>query len=161
MITFDEISKDIIKNKKYKYLVTQDHHGINRYEHSIRVAKRIYNITKKLKLDYVSATRAALLHDFFFDDELENLKSFEKIKKHPEMALNNSMKHFDLNEKEKDAILNHMFPITTKRPKSIEGILLILVDNNVSIKECSKYKVSQTLTLMVIFIFNFILFSNK
>lgn len=160
-MTFDEISKDIINNNKYRLLVTQDHHGINRYEHSLRVAKRVYNITKKLRVDYVSATRAALLHDFFFDEELGEIKFKERIRKHPDLAVNNSLEYFNLNEKEKDAIYTHMFPVTLQKPKSIEGLVLVLADDNVSIKECGKYKVSQTLTLFVIFIFNFILFSNK
>ena len=68
-LTFGEISHDIIKKEKYLSLKTEYHHGLTRYMHSLRVAKYTYIITKILKLNYIEATRAALLHDYF--NELE------------------------------------------------------------------------------------------
>ena len=38
----------------------ESHHGVSRYDHSLRVAGMTYKISKLLKQDYVSATRAAL-----------------------------------------------------------------------------------------------------
>ena len=62
---FQDISENIINDINYINLNKEDHHGINRYDHSLRVARKTYKICKKFKLNYVSATRAALLHDFF------------------------------------------------------------------------------------------------
>ena len=64
-LTFEEISQDIINKDKYLSLKNDYHHGLTRYIHSIRVAKYTYKITKLLHLNYINATRGALLHDYF------------------------------------------------------------------------------------------------
>ena len=62
---FEKIVKDIVNHEEFIALKHELHHGISRFEHSMRVAKMTYQITKKAHLDYERATRAALLHDFF------------------------------------------------------------------------------------------------
>ena len=64
-IDFDTIASEIINKDKYISLKDDPHHGLNRYIHIMRVSKYTYKISKFLKLDYISATRAALLHDYF------------------------------------------------------------------------------------------------
>ena len=49
---------------EYQKLKDIKHHGITRYEHSLRVAYYSYIITKALRLDYKETATAALLHDF-------------------------------------------------------------------------------------------------
>ena len=65
MVKFDVIAKDIIEKDKFKSLKQDPHHGLTRYDHVIRVAKNTYRLSRILKMDYVSATRGALLHDYF------------------------------------------------------------------------------------------------
>ena len=71
----------------------------------LHVAYYTYLICKKFKLDYFSAARAAMLHDFFLYDwrtgtDHEGAHAFT----HPETALSNAIEHFEINEKEVEFI---------------------------------------------------------
>ena len=135
-----KIVDDILDNKEFSKLGEVSHHGIDRLDHSIRVSYNSYKISKFLGLDYKSAARAGLLHDFFFDDNLQ-LNKKERLKvlvKHPECAYLNSKKIFDISEKEKDIITTHMFPIGKKVPKYAESWLVDIVDDISSIYEKTK-----------------------
>ncbi len=99
----------------------------------MEVSKKTYKICKKLNLDYRSATRAALVHDFFFTDEFKNKK--QQLLKHPKQALKNANQIMSLNEKEQNIIEAHMYPIGKKLPKYKESIVVDIVDDIVSIKE--------------------------
>ena len=81
----NSIITDICENKEFNILKDKTHHGISRYDHSMRVAYYTYLTTKFLKLNYKEATRGALLHDFFID-EVKNLNSINRFRKHPEYA---------------------------------------------------------------------------
>lgn len=133
---FEDIAAEFINHEKYLKLGQESHHGSTRLIHSFKVAKVTYQVAKYLGLDYRSATRAAFLHDFFFNRNISNEMNFiEKAKFHPEMALINSKKYFNLNEKEADAILNHMYPLTSSKPKSMEGITLSMIDKGIAISD--------------------------
>ena len=153
---FSIIAEDIIENSEFKKLANENHHGLSRYEHSLRVAKSTYKITKKLGLDYVSATRAALLHDFFVDEECLNVKGFKKGKIHPYLAVRNAKQNFTLNSTEEDAIVTHMFPLTTKLPRTKEALVLNLADTGVALYECSRFKLKVALGVWVLFLLNII-----
>jgi uncharacterized protein len=158
---FNEIANEIINNKKYIELKNESHHGINRYEHSIRVAKKTFHTCKKLKLDYVSATRAALLHDFFSNDAFYNETEMDKYKIHPIMAVNNANKYFNINSIEEEIIRTHMYPITKEKPSSKEGLIVSLADKEVSLYEYSRYKFSMQISIFILFVINIITLSNK
>ena len=64
-IEFKNIISSIESNEEFQKLKNIKHHGITRYEHSLRVAYYSYKVTKLLHLDYKDTTEAALLHDFF------------------------------------------------------------------------------------------------
>ena len=54
----------------------------------------------------------------------------------PETALSNAIEHFEINEKEADIILNHMWPLTiTKMPSCKESFLVSAMDKYCSLKE--------------------------
>jgi uncharacterized protein len=134
---YDDIVKDILDNKEFNKLKEYKHHGITRYDHVLRVSKWAYKVSKKWKLDYVSATRAGLLHDFFFVNNQEVKLSY-RIKVlfiHPKMALENSKKYFKLNKKEERIILSHMFPVGLCIPLSLEGWIVNIADDIASIYE--------------------------
>jgi uncharacterized protein len=134
---YNDIVKDILDNKEFNKLKEYKHHGITRYDHVLRVSKWAYKVSKKWKLDYVSATRAGLLHDFFFVNNQEVKLSY-RIKVlfiHPKMALENSKKYFKLNKKEERIILSHMFPVGLCIPLSLEGWIVNIADDIASIYE--------------------------
>ena len=57
---FNDIISHISNNKDFLKLKRIKHHGITRYEHSLRVAYYSYKVTKLLHLDYKDTTEAAL-----------------------------------------------------------------------------------------------------
>ena len=102
MKSFESIANEIINSDKYQALKNENHHGLSRYDHSLRVARNTYKISKKLKLDYISATRGALLHDYFTNEEYRNTKGMKKYSMHPVIALNNAIREYDLNQIEEN-----------------------------------------------------------
>lgn len=157
-ITFDSIANEITQTNKFNDLKSENHHGITRYIHVLRVSKYTYKISKFFNLDYVSATRAALLHDYFTNEELHNDNSIKRGILHPETAYNNAQLDFKLNELERNAIISHMFPLGHEIPKYKESWILTLVDKCVATYEMTRFKLSNTLTLYLIFFINMILF---
>lgn len=143
-ISFDYISKDILNNRKFQKIAYESHHGITRMEHSMRVARHVYKVSKKLKLDYESATRAALLHDFFTNAEFGENHGLIQGVVHPNIALQNARGEFKLNAIEENAIETHMFPLNMKMPKYKESWVLTLTDKAVAIYEYISYKFSYT-----------------
>lgn len=129
-----QIVENIFENKSFNQLKNErHHHNSNRFNHSVDVSYKTYKICKKLNLDYKSATRAALLHDFFFDEEFTTKK--EMMLKHPKLAVQNASKITTLNKKEINIIESHMYPISGKIPRYKESVIVDLVDDYVSVKE--------------------------
>lgn len=130
---FFEIIQDIISNDTVKQMKNfRQHCNTSCYKHCMQVAYYTFIACKKLRLDYVSATRAAMLHDLFLYDwrgsskklNLPGLHAFV----HPQIALQNATKIFDLNEMEKDIIAKHMWPVTFALPKYRESYIVTLMD---------------------------------
>ncbi len=134
------IVQDILENetvqemKKYR-----QHYNTSTYDHCLEVSYISYKICKKFNLDYKSMARAAMLHDLFLYDwrksqrdvEIEGLHAFV----HPKIALQNASKIFDLNDKEKDIIVKHMWPLTLPFPKYRESFIITLVDKYSALHE--------------------------
>ena len=137
---FDTIVNDIINHPKFYELKHELHHGISRYEHSLRVAKMTYSVTKKLNLDY----------------ELKNYTTSETFKIHPKFAVINAREYFGIDEKQADMIRTHMFPVCDRIPKYKESYLLGLCDKLVAAHEMYRYKASLVMGIWVIFLFNMI-----
>ena len=138
---FLEIINDILANKSIQNLKLYKHHyAYTRLEHCLSVSYYTYVICKFLHLDYKSAARAALLHDLFFydcEDKLSRPKNH--IQNHPRQALENANKLFNLNKKEQDIILKHMWPLTFSPPKYLESFIVTIVDKYCAFKEWSMY----------------------
>lgn len=139
-IEFYSLVSDIISNatvqemKKYR-----QHYNTTTFEHCFNVAYISYKICKKLKLDYVSVARAAMVHDLFLYDWRGGKKA-EKFRdlhafSHPRTALENASKLFDLNKKEKDIIVKHMWPVTLAFPKYPESFIVTFVDKFSALQE--------------------------
>lgn len=135
---FQEIISPLISNstvqemKKYR-----QHYETSCFDHCYMASYYCYLICKRYKLDYKSATRAAMLHDLFLYDwrkRQPNRKGLHAFT-HGKTACENACKLFDLNEKEKDMIIKHMWPVTVAFPKSLEGFILTFVDKYCAMSE--------------------------
>ncbi len=154
---FLAITSDILNNPQYKELSQELHHGVSRYGHSCRVAYGVYIITKNMHFkNYKDATRAALLHDFYFNYQLEDEGACEKFVIHPSLALLNASKYYDLNDMQKNMIESHMFPTSKVAPKCKESVCLTLVDKLVALYEMQRYKIGMKLGIYILFIINMI-----
>lgn len=153
---FESIVSDIWNHPKFIELKKEFHHGISRYDHSVRVAKMTYYVTKKLNLDYEKATRAALLHDFFLNEDTINYNKPKTLQIHPEIALFNAKKYFDIDTKQSNIIASHMYPIFLERPKYAESWVVTCSDKAVAVHEMARFKLSATMGIWLIFLFNMI-----
>jgi uncharacterized protein len=144
----------IIKDKEFNKISSSFHHGTDRLEHSVKVSYYSYYIAKSFGLDFETAATAGLLHDFFIT---KNDKTFQESTKslfrHAKIASNNAINQFGISEKERNIIETHMFPVTPKPPKFIEGWIVSMVDKGVSLGEFG-VKFRYATSLWLIFAFN-------
>ena len=98
--SFESIAEEMLSNQKFLKLSHESHHGITRLDHSLNVARKVYKYAIKFNLDYISATRAAIVHDFFTNDEFLANRGLIQGVVHPDIALANAKGEFELNEKE-------------------------------------------------------------
>lgn len=142
---FLNIIEDLLNNTTVQQMRQFNQHaGVSCYEHCMQVAYYTYIICKKLHLDYISATRGAMLHDLFLYDwhthkrEDKKWSSFHAFK-HPKVALQNATSIFELNTIEKDVILNHMWPVTIKVPHCKETVVVTFADKLSATKETIRH----------------------
>lgn len=137
---YNSIVRDILENKEFCRLADYYHHNSSILDHAKIVSWISYSLCKYLNLDYRSAARGALLHDFFLYDwrnhDVPDLakKKFHGIE-HPKIALANSEKHFTLNKVEKDIIIKHMWPLTLVPPAYRESFIVTFVDKYTASRE--------------------------
>jgi len=128
----DLIDTEIIQSMN-QYI---QHSDVTCLDHCRNVSLRSYRVCKFLNLDYKSAARGALLHDFFlYDWHIPNSHVGLHGFRHSKISLENAKKYFELNNKEKDIILTHMWPLTLRPPKYRESFVVSLVDKFCSSKE--------------------------
>jgi uncharacterized membrane protein/HD superfamily phosphodiesterase len=137
---FNSLIQDIYMHEEFMKLKQYYHHNSSIYAHVRDVAYFSYRLCRYLKLDYRSATRGALLHDFFlYDWRKHNEPDLAREKyhgiEHPRIALDNARKYFELNEIEKDIILKHMWPLTIVPPKYKESFIVSFADKYLSSRE--------------------------
>ena len=135
---FEEIIKDIVSNDTVLQMKNyRQHYDTNCFDHCMNVAYYSYLICKKFKLDYKSVARAGMLHDLFLYDWRVKQKGKKGLHAftHPKTSFDNASKIFDLNAKEQDIIVKHMWPVTIKLPKYKESYIIGFVDKYCAIKE--------------------------
>ena len=131
----DLISHEMVWSMK-NYM---QHANISCLEHSFYVSYVSYTVCKRLKLDYISAARGGLLHDFFlYDWHGTGMKGIHGLK-HPRIALQNANKYFDLNKIEKDIICKHMWPLTIIPPTRKEAFIVMLADKYCACMEILRF----------------------
>ncbi len=129
--------EDLLKNEQIQSMSKYIHHSnVTCLDHSMHVSFKAYVVCRRLGLDYRSAARGALLHDFFLYDwhvhqPGRGLHGFV----HPKIALENAQAITKLNAIEEDIIIKHMWPLTLSLPKHREAMVVIWVDKYCTILE--------------------------
>ena len=139
---FTSLIEDVINNETVlKMKNYRQHFNVSCYEHCYRVSLDCYKIAKKLKLDYKSIARAAMVHDLFLYDWRKKQEGRTGLHafSHGKTACENALQEFDLSKKEQDMIIKHMWPVTLIPPKSLEGFILTIVDKYSTINEGINY----------------------
>ena len=134
---YQEIVKEILDHPEFQKLKEYKHHGITRWDHSLRVSYECYLYAKKHHFNEKSIAKAALVHDFFFVNH-QKVNLFKRIKvlfTHPKMALENAKKIWKVSKLEENIILSHMFPLGFCFPKYKESWLVVWKDDIISIVE--------------------------
>lgn len=158
--SFDSCIQDIVTNEQFNKLKTELHHGITRYDHAYSVAKWTHIIGKIFKMkNNVNTTRAALLHDFYVNDDLTG-NGAQRLGRHPEVALENSLKYYELDNIQKDIIKSHMFPCNLTVPKYKESWLVSMIDKTVGTYEMLRFKTSLYSGIFLLFLFELITISR-
>ena len=173
---FENLVSDILNNEYFLETKKDLHHGTSKFEHSLRVAKLSYRLSKFFKADVKSTTRAGLLHDFFFGTRKE--KEENSYLRHPVTASINAKKYFNVNEIEAEAIKTHMFhhvllkkifPFINRKekasvkefkPKTKEGWIICASDLIISAVELERFQFTYVANVTLILIFNIIMFKN-
>lgn len=130
----DLLDSDVVNEmKKYRH-----HYSTTRFQHCLNVSYYNYIVCRKLGLNSKEAARAGLLHDLYLYDRKElDKKSGDKshTRHHPDVALNNAKQHFELDDREEDMIVKHMWPLTLKMPKYAESYVIGMVDKYIATLE--------------------------
>lgn len=159
-LVYSELVQDILTNEDFKKLKYIEHHGTNKYAHSIRISYHAYKIAKKLNLNSLSVARAGLLHDFALSKSGRSFKErFIETFIHPRIALEESQDRFALSDMEENIILAHMFPFYTALPKYLESWLVVLVDKTIGAYEFLKNfetKARYAVNIYILVLFNII-----
>ena len=152
-IEFNKIISDILKNKEFIKLKDEVHHGMNRLDHSLNVARTTFLWAKKLGWkNYAEVTRAALLHDFFTIEELHGQLQIV----HPMIASEKARKYFHITRRQQNVIESHMFPISPRLPRYKESWLVSVVDKYCAAYECAIHKIPLSTGTLAMFILNFL-----
>lgn len=131
--------KEIVNSSVVQQMKQFNHHShTSCFTHSVHVSYMNYVVCNKLNLDSYAAAKAGLLHDLFLYDwhqyktkKDERLHGFE----HPNKALKNAHKYFNLTKKEGDIIVKHMFPLTLTLPSYKETFVIVMTDKICSVGE--------------------------
>lgn len=137
---FLDCISDLIESEVVQKMCNFTQHGdTTTFDHCLMVSFKSFQFCRKFNLDYRAAARGGLLHDLFLydwhDKDLEiNLHGFY----HPGIALRNAEKAFVLDDKEKEIIKKHMWPLTVVPPKCREAYVICYFDKTCTLKEVFK-----------------------
>ena len=108
------------------------HKGGTTYAHCVGVPSTAYRLAKRLHwdIDIKALVRGAMLHDYYlYDTETMPYSDYRHAMLHPKLAVANTEKIFDLNDKERNIILSHMWPIPgAPIPRCKEALLVSTAD---------------------------------
>ena len=161
-LQYMSIVNNIVDNDEFVKMRQIEHHGISRYDHSLKVSYYSYKIAKALHLDYEQTAIGGLLHDFFLSPEDRTQKDrLVSVFTHPKQAVEMAKSQFDLTTKEIDMIRSHMFPINLSVPKYAESWIVSMVDKCVATNEFAikfRFRLKYAYNLFLLFAISFIKF---
>lgn len=154
-LQYMSIVNNILDNEEFLKIKEIEHHGISRFDHSLKVSYYSYRIAKALRLDYEQTAVGGLLHDFFLSPEDRTQKDrIASVFTHPKLAVSMAKSQFDLSAKEEDMIRSHMFPINLSVPKYAESWIVSMVDKCVAANEFAlkfRFKLKYAYNLFLLF----------
>lgn len=122
--------RDLIHTPQVQSMRQLPHHpGVSCYEHSVFVSYVAYRLARRWGLDARSCARCGLLHDLYlyrWNDQ--SAHPGNQCLDHPVFALRNAEKLTTLTDKERNAILAHMWPLAVHLPRSREAWTISLAD---------------------------------
>ena len=125
---FLETVCDIPALPEYQQLKQYRHHyGTTRYQHCLNVAWYSFVWCRKEGLNYRSAARGAMLHDFYLYDQHTEYRG-PHADVHPGEALANARKYFETDPVMEDCIISHMWPQGNVKPATREGMIVSAAD---------------------------------
>lgn len=135
--------QNILNDSEFKKLTMYKQHlKTTRFMHSLNVAYISWLIAKRFGWDARVAARAGLLHDFCLYDFAEKLpKGQFQAFHHPKVAAKTSAARFHLYEKERQAILSHMFPLGPL-PRSREAWVISCIDKMCAVTEACRLNIA-------------------
>lgn len=120
---------DLLRNEEVKSLDNFEQHiGTSRLQHSVNVSYYSFLISKFLHCDYRSAARAGILHDLYMYDRRTDKTDENHIFRHQREALENAAQLTELNDIEKNAIANHMWPFCKENLRYKEAYVVSAAD---------------------------------
>lgn len=131
------INEILNKEKVQQMKKYRQHYNINCFYHCLFVSYNTYLICKKHNLDYISAAKAGMVHDLFLYDWRKRERGRKGLHAytHGKTAFKKASEILNLNDKEKDMIIKHMWPVTLAIPKYKETFILTFVDKYFAIAE--------------------------
>ena len=136
---FYPVVRDLLRSDAVQELSAFTHHKMTtRYQHCLNVSYYNFKLCKMLHLDADSAARAGLLHDLYHYDTAKYTRSSPAARHSrnpPEVALRAAEKLIDMNDRERDMIGKHMWPVTVPRPKYAETYVITIVDKYCAVIE--------------------------
>ena len=115
------------------------HSNKSTYDHCMDVARHSFFFAKRLHLrvDEAALVRGAFLHDYYlYDWHNAPKKAGLHGLTHAHRARKNAERDFHLNQRERNIIESHMWPLTlTKVPTSKEAAVVCFVDKVCSLRE--------------------------
>ena len=118
------------------------HDGNNTFQHCHNVAVYSFYLAQRLQwdIDVESIVMGAMLHDYYLYDARNcELTNYQHCVSHPKTAVKNASKCFALNEKTKNIIRSHMWPMPfVERPRSKEAVLVNMADKYCAYQEMHK-----------------------
>ena len=136
---FARCQQELFQNRYIRELDQFPQHGsLSRLEHCASVAYCSLWLSQvlRMRVDRESLILGAMLHDFFFYSwyDKEQRPRFHGVR-HAGIALQNAEECFVLNDKERNMILSHMWPLSSHMPRSKEAVLICVMDKYCCLQE--------------------------
>ncbi|MBI4426594.1 MAG: HDIG domain-containing protein [Candidatus Kerfeldbacteria bacterium] len=130
MRRFESYIDDLLQRPEVRRLARRGAHHFsrNRLQHCLAVAKLSYYLGRLVGADTRVCVRAALLHDWYFENRHEHQNRVGANVHHPQIAARNAR---GLGEPAAvtDIIATHMWPYGRIRPASLEAWVVWMADN--------------------------------